>query len=68
MLTRENFPVCGIIPHIKRLAPHTTRIIFRSHIEIRADLIRDNPDGPQACTWKYVYYAIWEHTFITSSH
>jgi hypothetical protein len=50
-----NFSVCGIIPHIKRLAPKSTRIIFRSHIEIRADLIRDYPDGPQACTWKYAF-------------
>ncbi|KAI8583353.1 hypothetical protein K450DRAFT_223218 [Umbelopsis ramanniana AG] len=50
--------VCGIIPHIKRLAPQTTRIIFRSHIEIRADLIRDNPDGPQACTWNFIWQFI----------
>ena len=44
----------GIIPHIKKLNPKC-RIIFRSHIEMRADLIREHPDGPQAETWKYVY-------------
>jgi hypothetical protein len=43
--------VVGIIPHIRKHAP-STRIIFRSHIEIRADLIRDYPEGPQAETWK----------------
>lgn len=52
--------VAGIIPHIKKHSPNT-RIIFRCHIEIRADLIRDNPDGPQADTWKWVEgsYQIW---------
>lgn len=43
--------VVGIIPHIKKHNPRA-RIIFRSHIEMRADLIRDDPDGPQAETWK----------------
>ncbi|KAI8391035.1 uncharacterized protein BYT42DRAFT_555348 [Radiomyces spectabilis] len=49
--------VCGIIPHIKRCSPNT-RIIFRSHIEIRADLIRDYPDGPQAETWNFLWQFI----------
>lgn len=56
--------MCGIIPHIKRLAPSTTRIIFRSHIEVRADLIRDNPDGPQAETWKYVPVSQSNESFL----
>lgn len=43
--------VVGVIPHIKKHSPKT-RIIFRSHIEMRADLIREFPDGPQAETWK----------------
>ncbi|ORZ22342.1 hypothetical protein BCR42DRAFT_345122 [Absidia repens] len=46
--------VAGIIPHIKKHSPKT-RIIFRSHIEIRADLIRDNPNGPQAETWNFLW-------------
>nr|CAG8463147.1 6532_t:CDS:2 [Entrophospora candida] len=45
--------VCGIIPHIKELNP-TCKIIYRSHIEICADLIRDNPNGPQAETWNFL--------------
>lgn len=43
--------VTGIIPHIKRHAPNA-RVIFRSHIEIRADLIREHPDGREAQSWK----------------
>ncbi|CAO3587459.1 unnamed protein product [Absidia cylindrospora] len=46
--------VVGIIPHIKKHAPKV-RIIFRSHIEIRADLIRENPTGPQAETWNFLW-------------
>lgn len=61
MLSRHYLSACspsfaivvGIIPHIKKHSPET-RIIFRSHIEMRADLIREYPDGPQAETWKYV--------------
>ncbi|KAI8340777.1 hypothetical protein BC941DRAFT_493463 [Chlamydoabsidia padenii] len=49
--------VAGIIPHIKKHSPKT-RIIFRCHIEIRADLIRDNPDGPQAETWNFLWQFI----------
>ncbi|RHZ50570.1 hypothetical protein Glove_495g36 [Diversispora epigaea] len=46
--------VCGIIPYIKKLNP-TCKIIYRSHIEICADLIRDNPNGPQAETWDFLW-------------
>lgn len=49
--SHPNDPVAGIIPHIREHAPKTP-IVFRSHIEMRADLIRDDPDGPQAQTWK----------------
>ncbi|KAI8085153.1 uncharacterized protein BX664DRAFT_338648 [Halteromyces radiatus] len=47
----------GIIPHIKLHSPRT-RVIFRSHIEIRADLIRDDPTGPQAETWNFLWQFI----------
>ena len=43
----KSLTVVGIIPHIQMVSPNT-RIIFRSHIEMRADLIRDHPEGPQA--------------------
>ncbi|RIB23632.1 Glycosyltransferase Family 4 protein [Gigaspora rosea] len=46
--------VCGIIPHIKRLNP-TCKIIYRSHIEICADLIRNDPNGPQAEVWDFLW-------------
>ncbi|KAJ8663429.1 hypothetical protein O0I10_000668 [Lichtheimia ornata] len=46
--------VTGIIPHIKRHAPNA-RIIFRSHIEIRADLIREHPNGREAQSWKFLW-------------
>jgi hypothetical protein len=49
--------VSGIIPHIRKHAPEA-KIIFRSHIEIRSDLIRDEPEGSTANTWKYVYMSI----------
>ncbi|KAI9314469.1 hypothetical protein BX666DRAFT_1862426 [Dichotomocladium elegans] len=44
-----------------------TRIIFRSHIEIRADLIRDDPDGPQAETWNFLWQFI-QHADIFIAH
>ncbi|CAG8441387.1 11213_t:CDS:10 [Acaulospora morrowiae] len=46
--------VCGIIPHIKRMNP-SCKIIYRSHIEICADLIRQDPNGPQAETWGFLW-------------
>lgn len=49
--------VSGIIPHIRKHAPDT-KIIFRSHIEIRSDLITNEPEGSTANTWKYVYMSI----------
>ncbi|KAF7729511.1 hypothetical protein EC973_004185 [Apophysomyces ossiformis] len=56
----------GIIPYIKKHAPNV-RIIFRSHIEIRADLIRDDPDGPQAATWEFLWSFI-QHVDLFISH
>ncbi|KAI7881325.1 UDP-Glycosyltransferase/glycogen phosphorylase [Lichtheimia hyalospora FSU 10163] len=46
--------VTGIIPHIKKHAPDT-RIIFRSHIEIRVDLIRQHPNGREAQSWNFLW-------------
>jgi glycosyltransferase involved in cell wall biosynthesis len=46
--------VSGIIPHIRREAPET-KIIFRSHIEVRSDLIKNDPTGPTAETWNFLW-------------
>lgn len=43
----HNFTVSGLIPWIRQRNPKA-KIVYRSHIEICADLIRDNPQGPQA--------------------
>ncbi|KAI9495770.1 hypothetical protein BDB00DRAFT_869990 [Zychaea mexicana] len=50
--------VSGIIPHIRRLVDKNkkdVRVIFRSHIEIRADLLRDHPDGRESKTWNFLW-------------
>ncbi|KAI9483255.1 MAG: hypothetical protein EXX96DRAFT_557466 [Benjaminiella poitrasii] len=49
--------LCGIIPHIRKHAPKT-KIIFRSHIEIRADLIKNEPEGSTANTWNFIWQFI----------
>ncbi|KAI9494832.1 hypothetical protein BDB00DRAFT_817251 [Zychaea mexicana] len=56
----------GIIPHIKKINPKC-RVIFRSHIEMRADLIRDYPDGPQAETWNFLWQFI-QHADLFIAH
>ncbi|CAG8446609.1 8215_t:CDS:2 [Funneliformis caledonium] len=58
--------VCGIIPYIKKLNP-TCKIIYRSHIEICADLIRQDPTGPQADTWNFLWEFI-SHADLFVSH
>lgn len=48
--------VAGVIPWIRRLNPKC-RVAYRSHIEIRADMIREQPQGAQAevpCVWVWV--------------
>lgn len=60
--------VSGIIPHIKHLAKSSTKIIYRSHIEIRADLIRQDPTGPQAETWHYLWENFIRHADLFISH
>jgi hypothetical protein len=44
--------VIGYVPHIKRVNPNC-RLIFRSHIQIRTDLIND-PTTPQYRLWDYM--------------
>lgn len=47
------------------------KIVYRSHIEIRADLIRENPKGPQAQVHNGVLYKwelrIWDGICIHTS-
>ncbi|PVF99627.1 UDP-Glycosyltransferase/glycogen phosphorylase [Serendipita vermifera] len=43
----------GLVPYIRRDSP-STKIIYRSHIEIRSDLI-DSKKSPQAEVWEYLW-------------
>ncbi|ORX60270.1 hypothetical protein DM01DRAFT_1316736 [Hesseltinella vesiculosa] len=61
-----SFLVCGVIPYIKKHSPKT-RIIYRSHIEIRADLIRQDPHGPQAITWNFIWSFV-QHADLFVAH
>ncbi|KAI7870394.1 hypothetical protein BDF14DRAFT_1993964 [Spinellus fusiger] len=58
--------LCGIISYIKEVSPNT-RIIFRSHIEIRADLIREQPEGHQVETWNFLWNFI-QHADLFVCH
>lgn len=44
--------VIGCVPHIRRVNAKC-KLIFRSHIQIRTDLISD-PESPQYRLWKYL--------------
>ncbi|GAA6063116.1 hypothetical protein JCM10212_002638 [Sporobolomyces blumeae] len=46
----------GLIPIIRRVSPRT-KIVFRSHIQIRADLI-DSRTQQQSTTWDYLWHSI----------
>ncbi|PGH23157.1 hypothetical protein AJ80_02789 [Polytolypa hystricis UAMH7299] len=46
----------GLIPLIKEITPYRP-VIYRSHIQIRSDLISD-PATPQAGVWKYFWDSI----------
>jgi alpha,alpha-trehalose phosphorylase (configuration-retaining) len=46
----------GLIPHIKKNRPNVP-IIYRSHIEIRSDLV-DVPDSAQKEVWDYLWERI----------
>ncbi|CAO3650617.1 unnamed protein product [Mucor hiemalis] len=56
----------GIIPHIREHAPET-KIVFRSHIEVRADLIQNDPTGPTAETWNFLWNFI-QHADVFVAH
>lgn len=55
MLIVDDPQMPGLIPVAKRIAPERP-IIFRSHIQIRSDLV-DEPDTSQSEAWKY----LWEN-------
>ncbi|KAJ3290525.1 hypothetical protein HK104_006703 [Borealophlyctis nickersoniae] len=55
----------GIIPYIKRLNPKC-KIIYRSHIEVRADLVAD-PTTEQHRVWTYLWNFI-RHADAFISH
>lgn len=48
----------GLIPFIKKANPHV-KIIYRSHIQIVADLV-NQPDTPQNITWNFLWKNIKE--------
>ncbi|KAG2219939.1 hypothetical protein INT45_010453 [Circinella minor] len=53
--------VTGLIPHIRKHAKNpNVPIIFRSHIELRADLLRMYPTGREAKTWEFLWNFIKE--------
>ena len=43
----------GLIPHIKKANPNV-KLIYRSHIQIEADLTRKK-DAPQKITWDFIW-------------
>ncbi|KAI8142776.1 hypothetical protein BJV82DRAFT_614230 [Fennellomyces sp. T-0311] len=56
----------GLIPYVRKYGKKDVRVIFRSHIEIRADLIREHPDGRQAKTWDFLWGFIKEADLFIS--
>ncbi|KAJ2686579.1 hypothetical protein GGH99_003452 [Coemansia sp. RSA 1285] len=58
--------VSAIIPHIRKLNPNT-RIIYRSHIEIRADLATI-PGSMQHDLWDFLWNGYIKHTDLFLSH
>ncbi|CAH1756724.1 8531_t:CDS:10 [Entrophospora sp. SA101] len=46
--------------------PQACKVIYRSHIEICADLIKGNPNGPQAETWDFLYQFISQADLFVS--
>lgn len=54
----------GLIPHIKRLNPRA-RIIYRSHIQVRSDLIKKRA-RQQFNTWKFLWQFIKFSDFFIS--
>ncbi|OGI16176.1 MAG: hypothetical protein A2Z52_01095 [Candidatus Moranbacteria bacterium RBG_19FT_COMBO_42_6] len=54
----------GLIPHIKKINPDA-KIIYRSHIQLRADLIRKK-GTPQSEVWNYLWKNIKEADLFVS--
>jgi len=46
--------VSGLCPIIKRENP-SCKVMYRSHIEIRSDMIDENPNSSQSITWNYIW-------------
>ncbi len=57
--------VAGLIPWIRQLNP-AAKVVYRSHIEIRADLIRADPQGAQAQVWDFLWSAIKQADLFVS--
>ncbi|KAK2831918.1 hypothetical protein FQN49_007036 [Arthroderma sp. PD_2] len=54
----------GLIPLIKEVTPDRP-VIYRSHIQVRSDLI-DDPTSPQAECWKYFWDSICQADLFIS--
>ncbi|GLB09741.1 hypothetical protein AtubIFM57258_005668 [Aspergillus tubingensis] len=54
----------ALIPIAKKLAPNRP-VIFRSHIQIRSDLI-DQPGSPQADTWSWIWKQVQQADLFIS--
>lgn len=55
---------CGLIPKLKELNK-SAKIVYRSHIELRSDLINDNTTVQQE-TWNYLYSFIRQADLFVS--
>jgi glycosyltransferase involved in cell wall biosynthesis len=54
----------GLIPHIRKINPQV-KIIYRSHIQLEADLIATR-NTPQYITWKFLWSSIKESNVFVS--
>jgi len=56
--------LCGIMPKIRKLNPRA-RLIYRSHIEINEDLVKEDGSNAQHC-WEFLYQFIKEADLFVS--
>lgn len=56
MIVCDDPQTVGLLPHIRACNSHA-KIVYRSHIQIRADLVRQ-PGSPQAATWEFLWQFI----------
>ena len=54
----------GLLPHIRACNPRA-KLAYRSHIQIRSDLIRQ-PNSPQAATWNFIWQFIQQADLFIS--